>query len=281
MLKIFKSSNQVKHRFEAGRILGLLGESCITPDTLVLIPSGEFIRGSEEEHAYNNEKPVRSIHLDVFEMGVYPVTNFEFSRFLEAQGYQQPEYWDKEGWEWLKEEKISEPRYWQDRKWNLPNFPVVGVNWYEANAYTQWLSTVSVTGASYRLPTEAEREKAARGTDARTYPWGNRFDVELCNSRESGFDCTSPVGLYPLGKSPYECQDMAGNVLEWCMDWYEKEYYKNSPQKNPRGPESGVGRVVRGGGWGFIDGRCRASCRDYGRPGGRVRLLGFRVSKIL
>jgi hypothetical protein len=247
LLEIFENSDQVKHRFEAGKVLGLLGIPCISQDKMVKVPPGKFIRGSEDKDARDREKPTRSIYLNNFKIGIYPVTNFEYARFLEAKGYEDDKYWDKEGWKWKEEEKISEPLYWRDRKWNLPNFPVVAVSWYEAAAYTKWLS--SFTKEPYRLPYEAEWEKAARGIDGRKYPWGNKFNSELCNSGQSGFYRTSPVGIYPLGKSHFGCLDMAGNVWEWCMDWFDDTYYKDSPQRNPKGPAKGVSRVVRGGGW--------------------------------
>jgi formylglycine-generating enzyme required for sulfatase activity len=135
---------------------------------MVKVEAGEFTMGANE---YDREKPIRQIYLDEFMMGKYPVTNEEFKAFIDEGGYNNEEYWTKEGWKWKEKEKISEPLYWHEGKWNRPNFPVVGVSWYEAAAYANWLS--KKTGRTYRLPTEAEWEKAARGTDGREYPWGN------------------------------------------------------------------------------------------------------------
>ena len=122
------------------------------------------------------------------------------------------------------------------------------MSWYEASAYTKWLSRK--TGKDYRLPTEAQWEKAARGDRDFQYPWGNTFDKDNCNAEESGLNRTSPVGIFPAGKSPYDCLDMAGNVWEWCFDWFDENYYKKSPAKNPQGPSKGEYRVLRGGSWG-------------------------------
>jgi formylglycine-generating enzyme required for sulfatase activity len=152
---------------------------------------------------------------------------------------------------------------------------VVGISWYEAEAYARWLS--ETTGHRYRLPTEAEWEKAARGTDGRTYPWVGEFDKNLCNSYESGLSRTSPVGIFPKGKSPYGCCDMAGNVWEWCSDWFGEKYYATSPEKNPQGPSFGSFRVSRGGGWLFVAGYCSSSFRSRRDPVFRIADLGFRL----
>jgi formylglycine-generating enzyme required for sulfatase activity/predicted MPP superfamily phosphohydrolase/energy-coupling factor transporter ATP-binding protein EcfA2 len=274
MIQLMESDAALEDRFRAGELLGYLGDTRISDDNMILVPAGEFTRGSEEDE---DSKPVKRIYLDDFMIGVYPVTNQEFRGFVEDKGYQREEFWTSEGWLWRQEENVTKPGYWDDRKWNSPNFPVVVVSWYEAAAYAKWLS--EVTGKPYRLPTEAEWEKAARGTDSRKYPWGNEFDKNLCNSSESNLYRTSPVGIFHNGKSPYGCFDMAGNVWEWCADWYDEKYYNKCPAKNPPGPTSGSHRVCRGGGWFFVAQRCACAIRRRALPGGRDRLLGFRLAR--
>jgi formylglycine-generating enzyme required for sulfatase activity len=206
-------------------------------------------------------------------MGKYPVTNREFKEFIRDGGYNNKDFWTPEGWKWRKDKEIFEPGYWHDRKWNDPNFPVVGVSWYEAAAYAGWLS--EKTGKNYALPSEARWEKAARGPKGLIYPWGNEFDKNLCNYYECGLYRTSPVGIFPGGESPYGCVDMAGNIWEWCSDWYGP--YHAGYQKNPTGPESGPYRVLRGGGWFNYARFMRCSYRNFDGPSDRDFHVGFRL----
>jgi formylglycine-generating enzyme required for sulfatase activity/energy-coupling factor transporter ATP-binding protein EcfA2 len=271
-------SATLEERFDAGEILGTLGDPRINvlSPPMVTVEAGEFIRGSEER---DREKPVRNIYLDEFLIGKYPVTNHEFKVFIEDGGYKNKEPWTPEGWQWRERENIVEPGYWQNRKWNGANFPVVRVGWYESNAYAQWLS--KETGDKYVLPSEAQWEKAARGSEGFSYPWGNEWQEDFCNSDECGLMRTSPVGIFPKGKSPYGCMDMAGNVWEWCADWYGEDYYKKSPDRNPQGPVDGSGRVIRGGGWFHGRQGCRAAFRFIHGPVYRGRDLGFRLARLL
>jgi formylglycine-generating enzyme required for sulfatase activity/calcineurin-like phosphoesterase family protein/energy-coupling factor transporter ATP-binding protein EcfA2 len=267
LYELIDSNASLEERFEAGEIVGTLGDPRIKVDNpdMVLVKGGKFMRGSSEDDAdaYPEEKPQREIYIDDFMIGKYPVTNEEFKQFVDGCGYDKKEFWTREGWRWREENKISKPRYWHDRKWNGSNFPVVGIIWYEAEAYANWLS--KRMGHPYRLPTEAEWEKAARGTDSSKYPWGDEFDKNLCNSSESGLYHTSPVGIFTKGKSPYGCFDMAGNVWEWCSDWYNDKYYGNSPDRNPKGPSDGADRVFRGGSWLHGARYCRSAYRDLSR----------------
>jgi formylglycine-generating enzyme required for sulfatase activity len=277
LLMIIEADAPLDERFEAGEILGILGDPRIKEYPMVQVPAGEFNMGSNE--GGNDEKPIHRVYLHEFMMGKYPVTNEEFKVFIDDGGYTNKENWTTEGWEWKEKEKILEPRFWHEGKWNRPNFPVVGVSWYEAAAYASWLS--KKRGEIYRLPTEAEWEKAARGTTGREYPWGNQFDEELCNSYECKLGRTSPVGIFTGGESPYGCMDMAGNVWEWCSDWYGDKYYKESPAKNPTGPTIGSYRVLRGGCWFFDALNCRAAYRFVTHPAYRDYGAGFRLLRSL
>jgi formylglycine-generating enzyme required for sulfatase activity len=281
LYELIDSNASLEERFEAGEIVGALGDLRIKADNMVLVKGGKFMRGSSEDDAdaYPEEKPQREIYIDDFNIDKYPVTNEEFKEFVDDCGYDRKEFWTREGWRWREENKIFKPRYWHDRKWNGSNFPVVGIIWYEAEAYATWLS--KRTGHPYRLPTEAEWEKAARGTKGFKYPWGDEFDKNLCNSSESGLYHTRPVGIYPKGKSPYGCFDMAGNVWEWCSDWYIDKYYANSPDRNPKGPSDGADRVFRGGSWLHGARYCRSAYRDLSFPRDRSNDLGFRVLQEL
>ena len=161
---------------------------------------------------------------------------------------------------------------WRDVASGKSDHPVVLANWHDTEAYCEW--------AGRRLPTEAEWEKAARGTDGRVYPWGNeRPTREHCNFYHD-VGATTPVGKYsPQGDSPYGAADMAGNVFEWVADWYDKDYYAVSPKDNPQGPAAGEYRVVRGGSWIANDDGVRAAGRHDRTPDGRNVRYGFRCAR--
>jgi formylglycine-generating enzyme required for sulfatase activity len=154
---------------------------------------------------------------------------------------------------------------------------VVGVNWFEAIAFTNWLS--KETGEKFRLPTEAEWEKAARSANGRKFPWGDKWESHFCNAKESRLNRTNPVGIFPKDKSPNSCMDMAGNVWEWCSDWFGENYYSNCALKNPKGPESGSLRILRGGSWFCFPGSCRVTSRLSYSQELRDDGVGFRLAK--
>jgi formylglycine-generating enzyme required for sulfatase activity len=213
---------------------------------MVYVPAGEFIMGSTDEDvdavmgecpgcmqaSFTDESPQHSVYLDAFWIDQTEVTNAQYEKCLEAGSCKEPQCWD-------------------EKDYNSPEQPVVCVTWDDAQAYAIW--------AGGRLPTEAEWEKAARGTDGRLYPWGNHFDCAMANLAGCpGPFAAEPVGSYPAGASPYGALDMAGNVSEWVADWYAQDYYASSPGSYPLGPGSGSPRVFRGGGWRDPprDGRC-------------------------
>lgn len=231
------------------------------PD-MILIPAGEFIMGDNTRYnwsfllAYNlYDGPEHTVYLDDFYIDKYEVTNKQYKKFMEETGH-------------------STPRCWNDARFNYPDQPVVGVTWDDAAAYAKW--------AGKRLPTEAEWEKASRGTDKRLWPWGNKFDKTKCTvweSQETGQRWTTPVGKYETGKSPYGCYDMAGNAWEWCTDYYDQNYYYGSPIKNPPGPAGGFQRVVRGGGFLYFGHYARCAARYRVPWYAQSPQIGFRCAK--
>jgi formylglycine-generating enzyme required for sulfatase activity len=162
---------------------------------------------------------------------------------------------------------------------NVDNHPVVQVTWHDAFAYCEWLTEkLKDCGRRVALPTEGQWEKAARGTDERAYPWGNEdIDPNKANYFETGISSTSPVGCFPYDSTPYGIIDMAGNVWEWCQDWYVKDYYSRSPSRDPLGPSKGSDRVIRGGAWVIVARNCRSAIRYGDVPVKRNAYLGFRL----
>jgi formylglycine-generating enzyme required for sulfatase activity len=260
-------------RLEAAEALGAAGDPRLVADNWVTIEAGESWMGAQKEdprgpnydsEAEDGEAPVHRVYLDAFRIGRYPVTVAEYRRFLEDGGYQGQAWWVHGGFG-----KCREPDTWEEQLQH-PNRPVVYVSWYEAAAYCEWRGG--------RLPTEAEWERAARGTEGRKYPWGGEApDASRANYYESGPQQTTPVGLYPCGATPEGVQDMPGNVYEWVADWQGN--YPQGSVRNPRGPEQGSARVLRGGSWGYIQRLLRAACRSLNVPVVRSNLFGFRCAR--
>jgi len=261
-----------------------IGDMCVNPKdsaVMVWVPGGEFTRGSSDEQmatALNNwpveyrlfaksilatEMPQRKINLNGYWMYRYEVTVAQYRKFCRETDREMP----------------PKPEAgWKD------NRPMAMVAWQDAADYAKW--------AGAALPTEAQWEKAARGTEARIFPWGDKWDASKCaNSLEKQITIPRPVGSYPSGASPYGCMDMAGNVAEWCADWFDPNYYKDAPAKNPKGPAKAVtftvqvgtfqgARVLRGG-------SCDRNNNDYLRCASRFYLtptmfndyLGFRCAR--
>jgi formylglycine-generating enzyme required for sulfatase activity len=217
------------------------------PFDMVQVPKGPFLYGG---------KRVREVIDHDYWIDRYPVTNEKYRAFILADGYGNKAYWSAEGRKWKTKNNINAPEYWNDIKWNKADCPVVGVSYYEAEAYAKW--------AGKRLPTEREWEKASRGEDGREYPWGDEFDKKKCNSAEAGFGHTTPITQYPKGVSPYGCYDMAGNVCEWCADWYH---------------ETRDLRVGRGGSWDDYPEFLRVSYRAKDVASFRDSNIGFRLTQ--
>ena len=220
----------------------------------VRVPAGEFLMGSSDsdKRAVSYEKPQHKVTLDEYWIGKTEVTNAQYSAYAKANGL----------------------------RWTMPagkeNHPVVIVSWDDAVAFCKWVTDVS--GRQVRLPTEAEWEKAARGTDGRVFPWGNDQPTCSLGNFEGCADKSTAVGSRPAGASPYGALDMAGNALEWVADWYDTKYYANSPSSNPQGPTSGQYRVLRGGTWHQNRNFARAANRSRLDPSFRDDWYGFRVA---
>ncbi len=241
---------------------------------MVSIPAGPFWRGSPKEVGLDDEHPQREIWLSAFEIDAVPVTFGDFARFVEAGGYQERSLWSEAGWQARQAEGWGRPRFFDEPEWGHVTGaaqPVCGVSFYEAEAYASF--------AGGRLPTEAEWEKAARGTDGRLYPWGNEWLPGRCSGRGGAVRAAPPVGSFPLGASPYGALDMAGGVWEWCADWYDAAYFERASDRDPSGPPLGRLKVARGGAWSALPLQNRTANRNAWRPTARFSNLGFRCAR--
>ena len=228
----------------------------ISEDRFVLIPAGEFMMGCDK--GQDEERPVHRVWVDAFEMAVYQVPNRAYALFLPATGH-------------------PEPKLWNDPDFNHPDQPVVAVNWIEAVKYCDWLS--SVGGRRYRLPTEAEWERAARGGhDGCLYVWGDEPPLERPEYvRRWGGEITGPLPVGGDVPNAFGLFDIGENVHEWCADWFQKDYYSHSPAVNPSGPQSGERRASRGGSWRHQIKVSRCAARSSIPPTLQYADYGFRV----
>jgi formylglycine-generating enzyme required for sulfatase activity len=257
--------------------------------------AGEFLMGSPSDMGgLPDEQPQRKVYLGSFYIDRYETTNEAYAAFVRSTGHSFPENSNPHATVWTAAGPIP----------GIERHPVINVSWLDAAAYCNW--------AGKRLPTEAEWEKAARGTDSRRYPWGNDWDIRLANSASfwagrtvefsSGADwdafwvkgegaelarskgiqgeiLTLPVGSFPSAASPYGLYDMAGNVAEWVEDWYDPNYYKSAPLADPAGPTRGAIKSMRGGSWLKPAISLRTSDRDWGTIDSRPSGTGFRCAK--
>lgn len=234
----------------------------------VFIPAGEFAMGSYDEDGYDEEHPQHVVYVDAYRIDKTEVTNAQYQQCVNA--------------------KVCRPHEDYGSNFNGPNQPVVGVNWNDAQTFCQWVG--------FKLPTEAQWEKAARGTDGRNFPWGNDWDVRTTkrlnfadkqadlawSDREAddGYQYTAPVGSYPAGASAYGALDMAGNVWEWVEDWFDEGYYARTPYRNPAGPSTGNEHVLRGGSWADSRDTVSVTVRNRLLSDERYDHVGFRCVSL-
>jgi iron(II)-dependent oxidoreductase len=243
-------------------------------DEMVLVPAGEFLMGSDKKTdrlAYRSEIPQRRVYLDAFDIDKYEVTNLQYLKFVLATGRSPQLDWRYDGG------NFQEP---------MASHPIMHVTWSDADAYCQW--------AGKRLPTEAEWEKAARGTDGRLNPWGEQSaGLSRANFGRTGlsgpvrdrperalmYPPIIAVDKYDNSVSPYGLHQTMGNVAEWVSDWYDPEYYKIAPDRNPKGPETGTQKAFRGGGWMDSTTTMRVAMRNGTDPNTKINWMGFRCAK--
>jgi formylglycine-generating enzyme len=229
--------------------------TAISAPVVLPIPAGWFSMGCASGR--DDEKPVHRVWLDAFELGAFQVTNAEYGAFLAATNHAKPLLWD-------------------DPLFNDPRQPVVTVSWHDATAYCEWLA--KATGQPFRLPTEAEWERAARGgVEDELYPWGNSGPDQVPNYGERWKTGPEQVGLYAPNR--YGLYNMGDNVHEWCSDWYDAAYYARSLERNPCGAESGSRKASRGGSWRHHIKVTRTAARSSIPPEFKYADYGFRVAR--
>ncbi|MBN2443824.1 MAG: SUMF1/EgtB/PvdO family nonheme iron enzyme [Spirochaetales bacterium] len=284
----------VKVRSDAADALGQAGDPRLAGDHFVTIPACTFLMGAQSDDpdapnydpgAFIHESPVHKVNLTSYKIGKYPVTVYEYGRFVSNGGYSMKEYWKAGGFG-----EFTGPENWEIQM-QFPTRPVVGVSWFEAMAYAAWL------GPEYSLPREAQWERAARGpgSNYRKYPWGNTEpEPETTNWYKTGLGHPSAVGMFPRNVTDEGVFDLGGNVLEWCFDWFDVQwnneksvFYRQTegatdPLNDEGGEQGKIGkqqtRVLRGGAWsGNVDRVLRSCIRSDGRPHIRDNYVGFRV----
>ncbi|MCW5800040.1 MAG: Serine/threonine-protein kinase pkn1 [Nitrospira sp.] len=243
-------------------------------EEMVRIPAGEFIMGSDKKTdrvAYRSEFPQRRVYLDAYEIDKYEVTNLHYLKYILATGKLPQLDWRYDGGNFQE---------------SMANHPIMHVSWYDADNYCRWVGK--------RLPTEAEWEKAARGEDGRLNPWGNQSaGLSRANFGRTGLsgpvrDRPERLLMYPPlisvdkydnAVSPYGLYQTLGNVSEWVNDWYDQDYYKTAPDRNPKGPETGTQKAFRGGGWMDSTTTMRVAMRNGTDPTTKINWMGFRCAR--
>lgn len=210
------------------------------------------------DRGQDDERPPHLVSLDPYELAVFPVTRGEYERFITATGHEPP-------------------RDWWHPPFTQPDLPVVGVSWHDAVAYCGWRSAEE--GRAVRLPTEAEWEHAARGHQEALFPWGDTMPAWIPNGGRGPLDAPWPVTLGT--PNDFGLFGIATNVHEWCADWWDADYYRQSPENNPAGPLTGVRRASRGGAWRHAYTMCRVTLRSKLDPSFRYNDYGFRLARSL
>jgi formylglycine-generating enzyme required for sulfatase activity len=244
------------------------------PFAWVAIPAGRVtldIAGEGKE----------TVDVPAYLIAKYPLTNAQFARFMDAGGYHQRQWWTNEGWRVRQEDNWTQPKHWTEERWNGADYPVVGVSWFEALAFTRWLNATLDTPGHITLPTEMQWQRAAGdgvGDDTRAYPWGDYFDATRCNTIKAqllgkNVNGTTPVTRYEgIGDSPFGVVDMCGNVFEWTLT----DYASRSNDVTLRD----VRRVMRGGSWFHIPEDCRITFRYDWYPSLRHSCVGLRLACV-
>lgn len=236
----------------------VVGANVITPRMLP-VPEGWFLMGSLT--GQDNEQAIHRVWIDAFELAECQVTNAEYAKFLEATNHRQP-------------------LHWNDANFSDPQQPVVAPSWFDAAAYCQWLNQVCgpTKGSDYRLPTEAEWERAARGgAEQKQFPWGDEAPETLFNYAARWK--TGPERVGQAERNAYGLCDIGANVHEWCADWFDADYYRISPDRNPQGPAEGTRRSSRGGSWRHYTKVSRCAARSSIPPEFQYADYGFRVAR--
>ena len=267
-------SDVVREWTPEGKKLAIERAKLPAHDEMVKVPAGPFLMGSDKKvdrTAYSAELPQRTIHLDAYEIDQFEVTTVQYLKYILAKDLPPLIDWQYDGGNFQE---------------TMASHPVMHVSWADADSYCRW--------AGKRLPTEAEWEKAARGEDGRIYPWGNQpAGLSRANFGRTGLsgpvrDRPERLLLYPPiisvdkydnAVGPYGTFQMAGNVAEWVADWYDKEYYKTAPDRNPKGPEKGTQKSFRGGGWIDSTPSVRGAQRNGTEPNTKMNWMGFRCAR--
>ncbi|MCP4268549.1 MAG: SUMF1/EgtB/PvdO family nonheme iron enzyme [Candidatus Brocadiaceae bacterium] len=275
LLEVIEEADEPKALMEAGETLGWLGD----PRDLK-----KFVKVSRGEYKLREDKDRDKVEIEQFEIGKYLVTNSWFEEFIKDDGYKNRKYWSEEGIRWLIYNKVICPRHWNDRKWKCPNSPVVGVSWYEAYAFTRWLTIELKDSYEYRLPDEYEWEVVSAGPEGKKYPWGDKWDKKKCNNIEVGILKTSSVGVFREGNTPEEISDLSGNVWEWTTSSYYSRKNLNDFMFDKDRALKGENRelpVLRGGSWDINSFWCRGAYRHRVEPNVGGNDIGFRCARTL